>query len=80
MALKSFFVRGRSSGRSTAVEGGPKLSNKESSMDVSYFQCENGEQREIVRIQSEQYRRHLATKVTIYTKNGPREFEIETRY
>ena len=82
MALKPFSVKGEFSGRTTPIAGGPKISRKHSTMDVTIFQCDGGEEEPIVRVDSEQNKRRITSKVTVYPKDGsePQVFEIETRY
>lgn len=82
MALKSFYIRGEFSGRSTPITGGPRISAKDSWMVGEVLQRDNGETFKIVEIESKQEKRRLTTFITIHFPDGSpdQEFKIETKY
>ena len=82
MALKSFFVDGEFSGRSTRLSGGPRVSAKDSWMNFDVFQRVNGDPEKIVEISSIQKGRTLKTTVKVIPPDGSDivETTIETRY
>jgi hypothetical protein len=82
MALKSFYVQGKFSGRSTPIGGGPKVSSKESWMDFDVLQRDNGDPLKVVEIRSMQVGRKLTTLIKVIFPDGrePQVFEIQTRY
>jgi hypothetical protein len=82
MALKSFYVQGKFSGRSTPLGGGPKVSSQESSMDLDILQRDNGEPVTVCEVRCSQKKRRLRTEIKIIFPDGsePQVFKIETRY
>ncbi len=81
MALKSFHVRGEFSGRSTPIGGGPKISIKESWMNIDIVQRDGADELKIVEVKSQQHKRRLISEVVVNIPGQEsKRFVIETRY
>lgn len=82
MALKSFYMRGEFSGRSTPITGGPRVSSKDSWMVGEVLQRDNGDAFKILEVECKQVKRRLTTFITIHFPDGSptQEFKIETKY